>query len=194
MRKVDPKKLGWCYYESGVRELKRCYEKIARKFAHDLVDSLIKKPTYSTIPAEDLSQNPNSDSWLESKIHAWGLPLAEGESAPKKDTVINLELKVMSEKPEEGTSEQKAPEIVEDNKLQTVQPIQNEPNKEDSNTIIEARSSTRLKFVHEDKEIEEKLRDYLGLPIFDEVYERISRKSYIGKRLPYLLVALNYTT
>lgn len=28
---------GWCYYESGVRELKRCFEKIARKYAAELL-------------------------------------------------------------------------------------------------------------------------------------------------------------
>lgn len=31
----------WCYYESGVRELKRCFEKIARKYAIEL---LVKNP------------------------------------------------------------------------------------------------------------------------------------------------------
>lgn len=29
---------GWCYYESGVRELKRCYEKIARKYTVELIE------------------------------------------------------------------------------------------------------------------------------------------------------------
>ena len=29
--------IGWCYYESGVREVKRMFEKIARKFAAEMV-------------------------------------------------------------------------------------------------------------------------------------------------------------
>lgn len=92
--------------------------------------------------------------------------------------MINLELKV--ETPEEATKDQKAEEVVEDSKLQTVQPVPSQPDKEDITNILEARSAARLKFAHDDKDIQEKLQEYLGLPIFDEVYERISRKSYIG--------------
>jgi Lon-like ATP-dependent protease len=30
---------GWCYYEGGVRELKRCFEKIGRKRANELINA-----------------------------------------------------------------------------------------------------------------------------------------------------------
>lgn len=78
-----------------------------------------------------------------------------------------------------------------DMKLQSVQTIPPNLKALSTENVLRARSLNRLIFSHNEKDIDMKLRNYLGLPLFDEVYERISRKPHIGEFLTNLFKQLS---
>lgn len=66
------------------------------------------------------------------------------------------------------------------NKIQPTEQSTQTIESNDVENIRKVRSVNQLKFLRNEENIEGKLQKYLGLPTFDEVYERINRKAYIG--------------
>ena len=173
---IYSKEVGWCYYESGVRDLRRCMEKIARKHALEILD--------------DYSSEVNKNGHNNEKTKE-GAPRAAG-TTPRRT--------------ESGDGTEKGPELILDNQniAFPVKPTKNEVavdekesvnklkdedkvnitseqyNSDEAKQLIELRDQRKLVFDSSLDENDERLKKYLGLPVFDDMYERKNKKLHVG--------------
>jgi Lon-like ATP-dependent protease len=164
---------GWCYYESGVRELRRCFEKIARKHAVEIMDqySLNQKNETSVVEDHVTSHTPHIIPTKvgvhiinPSTITADGLVL---ESANMSET------RGMNFTPEQTSHESVAAEV---NKVTEEIKAQESKNEAQNKQILQVRDSNKLNFSNLKDHDDELLKKYLGMPVFDDMYERKHKK------------------
>ena len=175
---------GWCYYESGVRELQRCLDKISRKHAVKILENLQANninlydqkpsPTHSdsadSLPQEPLGPNAPSEDPQNQPTPGGVEPFeplldtADGGKGRKREaTVTQLdEETIMVEEPGKDSSQRdslvinpQAFEVIEQDRL-----VFDSANPEEN---------------------EQRLKKYLGIPVFSEEFEkRKARKSLVG--------------
>ena len=148
-----------------MRELNRCFEKICRKWAYELVDNL--KLTAKVVQVEETKE---SASLPDGHITQDAVPPAD--IAEESETTSDVKDKPRNDAGEEQTT---------DSEKQSHQRIECEPVAvEEDKKLQQARTENVLTFTQQDDDSSSKLQKYLGLPVFDEVYERHNRKAYNG--------------
>jgi hypothetical protein len=143
---------GWCYYESGVRELRRCLEKIARIHAKDILVTYEEK--YPRIeeskPTEETkTEEPAQDSPIANQTLDFGKAANEEDAQKLKN------------------KDKETPQQPQVNPQQIAQ-------------INEVRNSKKLTFELSKDPEDNQLKKYLGMPLFDDMYERKHKKPRAG--------------
>jgi Lon-like ATP-dependent protease len=148
---------GWCYFESGVRELKRSFEKIARKHAVEIIEKVDDQQRQMHISPEPL----------------------------KKDVVINkisLDVKpqvTVTPRPSPSFLQNEAaiiPPTAEEYKLEDIKQMSR---KQELEVVAETKTQNKLVFTGKADLFQTRLQKYLGLPEYD-YHDRKSKKQYIG--------------
>ena len=106
-------------------------------------------------------------------------------SAQKDDQPQVVSVNAIDHPSEENQSHEQK-ESRDDSTQQPNQRIEcNSPPTEEDKKLKQIRSAKILSFTQKDTDLPSKLQKYLGLPVFDEVYERQNRKSYHGEFSSY---------
>jgi Lon-like ATP-dependent protease len=188
---------GWCYYESGVRELKRCFEKIARKHAREILDThSIKFPNQvetETIQPFVIPTTP-LESYISPEIPSRPV---DGQFAAV-DVLVNEgpllansleagEVGVMNAAAEGQTmdisnrSTSEGADFQKQSSDSSGVPVSTEKiDSKETSQLIEVRDSAKLIFDSSKDEEEENLKKYLGMPIFDDHQLRKFKKTIPG--------------
>jgi ATP-dependent Lon protease len=171
--------IGWCLYEGGVRELGRCFEKIARKYAVEVLNKIPEN--------QDLSEEYPLLKELESQTTEAGgklIPKPEEALAQKKennDVARQLILKSgvisspVSERTSSGQDNSKGVKIEDDTKA--VRSVASEQ-------VLKPRMFKipehikKLNFAESGVDSLQLLKKYLGSPYFDFDLEQRSRKRF----------------
>jgi len=171
---------GWCYYESGVRELRRCFEKIARKHAREILDIHAEKlPSLKTeqevtpeVPQDKPIQQEIPSQHVEQQIATAG-NLGDTQQLVADQQNIDFGAKASAEN-ESQTANKETQQSNENAK-----PISAAENPE-LKQLLEIRNSTKLVFDASKDPEDEQLKKYLGMPVFDDMYERKHKKPFVG--------------
>jgi Lon-like ATP-dependent protease len=166
---------GWCYYESGVREFRRCLERISRKHALEILDDYsIKFP--KTQPSEEpIEITSESKDTTEEQIKP------EVIKTPEEALIEGQNIEFINIKPSKNdvrTPEGKDPAEKKEKLHVTTQ--SEFLNQEDAKQLVEFRQQKRIVFEGEKDDNDEQLKKYLGLPVFDDQYERRNKKLHKG--------------
>jgi ATP-dependent Lon protease len=178
---------GWCYYESGVRELQRCLDKISRKHAVKILENLQSKNI-------ELYKEKPATSSLEQEVSS-----QEGEEVTTSDSRGGVEPFAHQGESLDGSKGRKRlPGEVEKSSAvqiddETIVVDEESPNEvrirsgEKEEPVVnpqafEAIERDQLIFDSGNpEENEERLKKYLGIPVFSEEFEkRKARKSLVG--------------
>jgi Lon-like ATP-dependent protease len=164
---------GWCYYESGVRELRRCFEKIARKHAVDIMDQYsLKEKNETKVVEEPITSN--TPHIIPTKV---GVHIINPSSITADGLVIESsntgEAPSMSLSPNQPTHESVSAEV---NKVSEEIKAQEQKKEAENKQILEVRDANKLDFSKVKDNDDELLKKYLGMPVFDDMYERKHKK------------------
>lgn len=155
---------GWCYYESGVRELRRCLEKIARKHAKDLLAQFEKKYPQFSNETENNKEIQEKEKQVPKEKQSDVASNSQNIDFENKHALRNEPSKTEKNN-EKSTSQSPTPE------------------KEESLSAIklkELKDEYKLSFDFTKDPEDEQLKNYLGMPVFDDVYERKNKKPRAG--------------
>jgi len=168
---------GWCYYESGVREFRRCLERIARKHALEILDDYsVKFPKTTHTQSTEEPIEVTSETVEEPAIKPQ--PVLQTTTDEAHIEGQNIEFNVKPLKNDVRTPEGKDP--AEKKEKLHVTTESEFLNQEEAKQLIEFRNQKRLVFAGEKDEHDELLKKYLGLPVFDDQYERKNKKLHKG--------------
>jgi len=193
---------GWCYYESGVRELRRCFEKIARKQALEIlnihrrehppapVESLdddhprrAKFPPTLDITSATLKEEATLSSVEVPPVKA--VPLESGAglnlASQEQEKTHTASASAVSSGSGSGSGSAANTNKEKDNsKAENEAKEQKDRNTEEAKQLIELKNQTKLVFDAKNDPFDEVLKKYLGNPAFDDMYERRMRKPFMG--------------
>jgi len=193
---------GWCYYESGVRELRRCFEKIARKQALEILN--IHRREHPPAPVESLDDDHPRRAKFPPTLDITSATLKEEATLSSVDIppvkAVPLEsgagLNLASQEQEKtqtasasavssgsGSGSGSAANTSKDkdnSKAENEDKAQKDRNTEEARQLIELKNQTKLVFDAKNDPFDEVLKKYLGNPAFDDMYERRMRKPFMG--------------
>ena len=189
---------GWCYYESGVRELRRCFEKIARKQALEILN--IHRKEHPPVPVDYSNDDHPVRSKFPPTLDIGSSPLKEEATfssveAPLKEVHhlegsvgnqgLNLTHSAAGSTVSSGSGAgSAAANSNKDNKAaQEEKDVKKDHAAEEARQLIELKNQTKLVFDSKNDPEDEVLKKYLGNPIFDDMYERRMRKPFMGMKI-----------
>ena len=166
----------WCYHESGVRQLKRCFEKIARKHALEIINKYNVDYKISLdaqeLPADSITielDNKVKEKEKEKEGATTTQELFINNSIKSENIIVEQEdrtIKIINSVNKELSEE-------EDKNI-------NSQIKQEVNILSEFKNQQRLIFDANKDTFGKNLKQYLGLPVWDSMAERKYRKNYIG--------------
>jgi endopeptidase La len=165
---------GWCYYESGVRELRRCFEKIARKHAVEIMDQYsIKEKNETNEVEEPITSNTPHIIPTKMGVHIINPSAITADGLVIESSNASSSAQGLSLSPNQPIQESLAAEV---NKVSEEIRAQEQKKEAQNRQILQVRDAAKLDFSNMKENDDELLKKYLGMPVFDDMIERKHKK------------------
>lgn len=164
-----------------MREFRRCLERIARKHALEILDDYSVKFPNTHQAEEPIEITSETKETVEESVKP------EVVKTPEEALIEGQNIEFINVKPSKNdvrTPEGKDPAEKKEKLHVTTQ--SEFLNKEEAKQLVEFRQQKSIVFEGEKDENDEQLKKYLGLPVFDDQYERRNKKLHKGNKEIFL--------